>query len=211
MADNYLEKKMEQHASLIKTTAGKTKSNLMSLLEKNRSTRDYDNSFTVRTDQLQRIVAVNTRVASARNAQPLRFRIVTHDEAHNVLPYIKMGAALTQTKLPQEGKEPNAFIVVCSIKEARTSTYIDLGISAQSMLLQATEIGLNGVCIMSLDKEKITKELSLPYETLLIVAIGKSAEKIQIVDISAEEGHDYYRRDNIHYVPKLTLDELIID
>ena len=73
MADNYLEKRMEQHRAVAGTAAQKPKHTLYSLIEKNRSTRLFDTSFVVREDQLRRIVAVNSRVASARNRQSLRF------------------------------------------------------------------------------------------------------------------------------------------
>lgn len=210
MADNYLEKKMEQHRAASGAIVSKAKNFLAVLLEKNRSTRGYDNSFIVRSDQLRRIVAVNTKIASARNRQVLRFRMVTGDEAHEVLPFISMGSGLKELSLPLQGEEPNAFIIVCSETEPRTSTFIDLGISVQSMLLQATEIGLNGLCILSFDKERIKETLGLPYEPLMVVAIGKSAERHRLVEISAGESHEYYREDGVHCVPKVRLDDLII-
>lgn len=212
MADNYLEKRMEQFRSKAGMSSTKGyKGSLSALLLKNRSTRGFDNSFKVRKDQLVRIVSVNSKVASARNRQVLRFSLVTEERAHLVLPHIAMGSALSDMKLPLPGTEPNAFIVVCSVCESHLSTYIDLGISVQSMLLQAVEIGLNGICLMSFDKDKIKENLSLPYEPLVVVAIGKSAENIQIVDIPKDGDCNYYRKDGIHYVPKLSVDDLIIE
>lgn len=122
-----------------------------------------------------------------------------------------MGSALSEMSLPLPGTEPNAFIIVCSVEPPHASTYIDLGISVQSMLLQAVEIGLNGVCLMSFDKEKIVENLSLPYEPLVVLAIGKSAEKIEVVDIPADGDRSYYRKDGVHYVPKVVVDDLIIE
>jgi nitroreductase len=211
MADNYLEKKMEQHRAATGAQAGKSRNSLVTLLERNRSTRGYDSSFIVRPDQLRRIVAVNTKVASARNRQVLRFRLVAADEAHKVLPYISMGAAIADVRLPLPGTEPNAFIVVCSAIPPRTSTYIDLGISVQSMLLQAVEIGLNGLCILSFDKQGITDALGLGLEPLMVLAIGKSVEKVRLVDIKEGDDHSYYRENGVHCVPKVALDELIVD
>ena len=210
MADNYLEKRMEQHREAIKSPVAKSKNTLISLLEKNRSTRLYDTSFAVREDQLRRIVAVNSRVASARNRQTLRFRLVMGDEAKSMLPLIKMGSAFKDVQLPQVGYEPNAFIVVCSTIEPRQSTYVDLGISVQSMLLQAVDIGLNGVCIMSFDKQQVTELLALPFEPLVVLAIGRSAERVKIVDIKDGDNCDYYREDGVHCVPKIVPDDLII-
>ena len=86
MADNFLEKRMEKYRSHSTASSSVKKDGLASLLLKNRSTRGYDASYLVRTDQLRRIVAVNSKVASARNRQPLRFRLVTSDEACKVLP-----------------------------------------------------------------------------------------------------------------------------
>ena len=212
MADNYLEKRMEQFRSNAGMSSTKgNKGSLSALLLKNRSTRGFDNSFKVRKDQLVRIVSVNSKVASARNRQVLRFSLVTEERAHLVLPHIAMGSALSDMKLPLPGTEPNAFIVVCSVCEPHLSTYIDLGISVQSMLLQAVEIGLNGICLMSFDKDKIKENLSLPYEPLVVVAIGKSAENIRIVEMREGDGCSYYRKDGIHYVPKLSVDDLIIE
>lgn len=211
MADNYLEKKMELLHSQSQVVKSAQKGGLSVLLEKNRSTRGYDQSFIVRKDQLRRIVAVNTKVASARNRQLLRFRIVAKDEAYKVLPHIRMGSALSEMNLPLPGTEPNAFIVVCSVEKPNSSTFVDLGISVQSMLLQAVEIGLNGVCLMSFDKNAIVSELSLPNEPIVVLAIGKSKEKHKIVEIRAYEDHTYYRENGVHCVPKVVLDDLLID
>ncbi len=200
---------MEQYRSRQASTM-KPKDGLAGLLAKNRSTRGYDSSYLVREDQLRRIVAVNSKVASARNRQPLRFRLVTSDEAPKVLPHIRMGAGLKEMNLPLPGTEPNAFIVVCSSIEPRPSTYIDLGISVQSMLLQAVEIGLNGLCMMAFDKDAIVSALGLPLEPLAVVAIGKSAERHKLVEIGTDEPHGYYRDNGVHCVPKVRLEELLI-
>ena len=210
MADNYLEKRMEQYRSHSTTSSNVKKDGLATLLLKNRSTRGYDASYIVRADQLRRIVAVNNKLASARNRQVLRFRLVASDEAQKVLPFIRMGAGLKEMQLPVEGTEPNAFIVVCSTIEPRNSTFVDLGISAQSMLLQAVEMGLNGLCMMDFDAAGLVDSLQLPYDPLLVVAIGKSAEKIQLVDINEDDDHSYYRENGIHYVPKVVVEDLII-
>ena len=211
MADNYLEKRMEQYRSNSAVSSTAKKGGLAALLVKNRSTRGYDASYTVRPDQLRRIVAVNTKVPSARNRQPLRFRLVTSDEAHKVLPFIRMGAGLKDLQLPLEGTQPNAFIVVCSTIEPRNSTFVDLGISAQSMLLQAVEMGLNGLCIMDFDADRLTGSLQLPHKPLLVIAIGKSAEKIELVDINSGDDHSYYRDGGVHYVPKVVVEDLVIE
>ena len=211
MADNYLEKRMEQYRSSQAAFSSAKKEGLASLLIKNRSTRGYDASYIVRADQLRRIVGVNNKLASARNRQPLRFRLVASDEAQKVLPFIRMGAGLKELRLPLAGTEPNAFIVVCSTIETRNSTYVDLGISAQSMLLQAVEMGLNGLCIMDFDADRLVGSLQLPYKPLLVIAIGKSGEKARLIDINEGDDHSYYRENGVHCVPKVVVEDLIIE
>ena len=212
MADDYLGRKMEEYRA--RTTSGKADSRppatLSRLLLKNRSHRGYDARFIVREDQLRRIIEVNTKIPSARNQQVLRFRPVLADEAAKVLPYIRLGGALPELHLPLTGTEPNAFVVICSTVEESRNVDIDLGISVQSMLLQAAEIGLNGICIGAFDKERIKQELGLEIDPLLILAIGKGIEKIELAEIGAEQNHNYYRKDGTHYVPKVRLEELII-
>jgi hypothetical protein len=78
------------------------------------------------------------------------------------------------------------------------------------MLLKAVEIGLNGICIAAFNREAVREALSLPYEPILIVAIGKGAEKIELAPISADGGRDYYRKNGVHYVPKVIEEDLII-
>ena len=209
MADNYLGKKMEDHmrASVSKRTATRS---LMRLLEKNRSHRSFDSTFKVREDQLRRIIEVATKTPSARNQQVLRFRPVLEDEAHKVLPHIRLGGALPELHLPEKGSEPNAFIVICSTFPEDRYVSVDMGIAAQSMLLQAVEIGLNGICIGAFDRAAVQRELSLDLEPLLVLAIGRGTDNIHLVEINENENHSYYRRDGVHYVPKVSLEELIL-
>ena len=210
MADNYLEKKMEEYRSRSAAPKRPSTASLNRLLLLNRSHRGYDQHRVVTLDELRRIVSVNTRIPSARNQQCLRFRMVTADEAHKVLPHIKLGSALPDLHLPLEGTEPQAFIVICTTIEENKWVDIDLGISAQSMLLKATEMGLNGICIGAFNAQAITEAFALPYPPLLILAIGKGAERIQLTEIAENDSHTYYRQEGVHYVPKVKLDDLVI-
>ena len=184
---------------------------LSRLLLKNRSHRGYDPRFIVREDQLRRIIGVNTRIPSARNQQVLRFRPVLADEAPGVLAEIRLGGALPELHLPLPGTGPNAFIIVCSTVPETRYVSIDLGISAQSMLLRATEMGLNGICIGAFDRQAIREAFRLPWEPVLLLAVGRGAERIELVPAEAGESLNYYRRDGVHYVPKIRLEELLID
>ena len=208
MADNYLEKRMEDY--LNQAPRAKKVATLNKLLRRNRSYRGYDTSFEVRADQLRRIIETATLCPSARNQQVLRFRPVLKDESDKVLKYIRLGGALPELHLPFPGTEPRAFVVICSTVEESKYVDIDLGIVAQTMLLQATELGLGGICIGAFDHAEIREALGLPYEPVLVIAFGRPAEHIELVECGEGDSLTYYRNEGVHYVPKIRVDELII-
>ena len=213
MADNYLENRYDElfGSGRKKTVVKHVGQSIDTLLKKNRSYRGYDKKTLVTQEQLRKIVAVNPLLPSGRNQQALRFKLVTHDTgAEKVLANIKLGGALPELHLPFEGTEPEAFIIICSTVPENKILDIDLGISAQSMLLKAVEMGLNGIMIGAYNKENIKKEFDLPYEPVLIVAIGKGVETIRLVEINEDESHKYYRKDGIHFVPKVKLEQLFL-
>jgi nitroreductase len=210
MADNYLGRKMEEYEAQKCASVRTRRVSLASLVAKNRSTRGFDTSFKVRKDQLRSLVEVARLVPSARNQQVLRYRLVTEDEAHLVLPHIRLGGALPELNLPLPGTEPNAFVVICSEKEGRYVD-MDMGIVAQTMLLRAVEMGLNGVIIAAFDRDKIANALNLSLAPQLLLAVGRSAEQVEITDISLGENVNYYREKGVHFVPKLRIEDLIIE
>ena len=210
MADNYLEKKMEEYRLRPAAGQARPQATLSRLLLKNRSHRGYDTGFIVREDQLRRIIEVNACIPSARNQQALRFRPVLADEAAKVTPLVRLGGALPELRLPLPGTEPNAYIIVCSTVAEDRYIDIDLGISAQSMLLRAVELGLNGICIGAFDRAKIAETFGLQWEPVLILAIGKGIERIELEEIGADGDRNYYRENGGHRVPKIRAEELII-
>lgn len=212
MADNFLESKFDAlHSAKKHTVIRQVGQSLDTLLLKNRSCRGYDKNCQVSLNTLKMIVGVNNKIPSARNQQVLRFKLATHNNgAEHVLQNIKLGGALPELNLPLENTEPEAFIVVCSTVEENKMVDIDMGISVQSMLLKAVELGYNGIIIGAFNKSAVKSALQLPYEPLLIVAIGKGAESIRLTDIHENEDHKYYRKGGTHFVPKVMVEELII-
>ena len=68
--------------------------------------------------------------------------------------------------------------------------------------------------IGSIQKEQLRAVLNIPeqYEILLVLALGKPAEQVVLEDVGSNGSIKYYRDANdIHHVPKRTLDEIILD
>jgi hypothetical protein len=135
---------------------------------------------------------------------------VLGEEADVVLSHIRLGGALPELHLPFPGTEPRAFIIICSTVEEAKYVDIDLGIVAQSMLLAATEMGLGGICIGAFDHAEVKEALALKYDPLLVIAIGRPAERIELVEVNKGDNLTYYRKDGVHYVPKIRVDDLIL-
>ena len=209
MADNYLEKK-EEALREKRPVIRRNHPSLESLLRRNRSFRGYDPSRKVTVDELRKLVEVTTLVPSGMNRQALRYRLVTEEESDKVLPLIKLGGALPELHLPFPGTEPRAFLLVCSTVPENPIIDIDLGIAAQSLLLKAVEMGLNGIIIRNFNPEKLQEAFSLPMKPLAVIAIGKGAENIFLKPVDAGESLQYYRKDGVHFVPKLKADDLIL-
>ncbi|MBP5337138.1 MAG: nitroreductase family protein [Bacteroidales bacterium] len=212
MADNYLEKRYEE---VFGKDAGRKRApqrpSLDTLLLHNRSYRGFDKEYVVHRRQLDAMIAVNTKVASSVNLQRLRFRpVVKGPEADAVNKYIRMGRGLPHLQLPFPGREPEAFIIVCSTVAENPGIDIDLGISVQSMLLKAVEMGLGGLIIRNFDREPVREALALPYEPICVIAFGKPAEQIELVPVHEGDNLAYYRRDGVHYVPKLSAEDLTL-
>jgi nitroreductase len=107
--------------------------------------------------------------------------------------------------------EPGAFIVVCSAVPEDKVVDIDLGIAAQSILLKAVESGLGGIFILNFNREALRDALQLPSLPLAVIAIGKPAESVYLMPVSTPgQSLSYYRKEGVHYVPKLQVDMLII-
>lgn len=208
MADNYLEKRMAELAERRPKVVHPHPS-LDSLLKRNRSYRGYDLSRVVTEEELLKLLEVVPWVASGMNAQPLRFRLVSGSQAAAVHPLVKLGAALPSERLPHPGEEPSAYIVVCSASSGRVVD-IDLGIAAQSILLRAVEMGLGGIFILNFRADELRAALDLPLEPIAVLGIGKPLERIFLVDAKPGDSLDYYRKDGVHFVPKLGVEDLVI-
>lgn len=205
MADNYIESRMEElNSASVRKVANRP--SLEGLMLFNRSTRRYDTSYSVHELQLRAIVSVNSRIASTRNQQVLRFHLVLKDRAALVMPHVRMGGSV-----PEAGFEPDAFIIICTSNPDARHYEFDEGIAAQSMLLKAAEMKLNGLIIKSFDADKVKEALGMELRPTTVIAVGRSAEKIVLEQVGADaENLRYHIENGIRTVPKIRWEDLIV-
>ncbi|MGD9995191.1 MAG: nitroreductase family protein [Salinivirgaceae bacterium] len=189
-------------------------SKLRHLVEKNRSYRRFNQTKNITRDQLIELVDLARLSASARNQQALKFYL-SNTEAQNqqLFECLAWAGYLKDWSGPIEGERPAAYIVICNDTTISKNHFCDEGIASQSILLGAVEMGLGGCMIAAINKPKLTIALNLPeeLEILLVLALGEPVEQVVIDEI--KQGDYKYWRDTeqVHHVPKRSLEELIIN
>ena len=153
------------------------------LIIKNRSYRRFHQEVIIEYDTLRELVDLARLSASAGNLQPLRY-VLSCEPKKNALifPCLAWAMYLKDWPGPAEGERPSAYIIILEDKQIEHPLRCDHGIAVQSILLGATEKGLGGCIIGAINKPKLRQVLNIPerYELLLVLAIGKPKETVEI-------------------------------
>lgn len=184
------------------------------LIKKNRCRRRFYQAEHISIETLKGLVNLARLSASAGNLQPLKY-IISNEPQWNekIFSCLKWAAYLTQWHGPSEGERPSAYIIIAGDREISKSIFCDHGIAAQSILLGATELGLGGCILSSINKDQLHLALNIPqrYELLLTIALGKPKEKVVIEDLKEGGSIKYWRdKEGIHHLPKRRLEDIIL-
>ena len=186
------------------------------LLARNRSYRRFDACRPIDRRTLVELVELTRLCPSAANRQPLKFAVIAGEQnCGRLFPYLNWAAALTDWPGPVEEERPTGYIVVLHDTLVCKDPGVDPGITAQSILLGAVERGFGGCMLGSIERVGLREEFAIPdsYEISLVIALGAPIEEVRIENLDSAGGSvDYWRdEDGVHYVPKRTLDELMIE
>jgi nitroreductase len=184
------------------------------LVRRNRSYRRFQENRSIDKETLQELINLARLSPSSANLQPLKYIISNTPEKNSlVFPCLAWAGYLKDWPGPQEGERPSAYIIILGDTEITKNFGCDHGIAAQSILLGATERGLNGCIIGSVQKEKLRDLLKIPerYEILLVIVLGVRKETVLIEEVRT--GDIKYWRDEkgVHHVPKRPLTEIILE
>lgn len=190
----------------------------LDLVKQARSHRGFRQDRPVTRQELEHLVECARYTPSTRNDQVLKYYLANDPETvAKILPLSKWAGALADLHLPRKGAEPAAFIVICldsTLADSPAPYQRDVGIVAQTMLLAAADMGLNGCMIGSFAAGQLRETLGLP-ETVkpqLLLALGAGTDRIVLTDVGEDGKTTYYRDENdIHYVPKRTLEQMILN
>ncbi|NMB36918.1 MAG: nitroreductase [Bacteroidales bacterium] len=186
----------------------------LDLVKKSRSYRRFRQEMPVEKTHLLKMVEAVRFSPSARNVQPLKYALYsTPEQCEAIFPTLAWAGYLTDWDGPCEGERPSAYIVQLHDTTISDRYSCDHGITAQSMLLQAVELGYGGCIIGAVKREELSNILQLPdhLKIINVIALGVPKEKV-VVDDMQEGDYKYWREaDGTHHVPKRTLDELIFN
>ncbi len=190
----------------------------LDLVKQARSHRGFRQDRKVTRQELEHLVECARFTPAARNNQVLKYYLAEKPETVAAIqPLTKWAGALAELHLPRKGAEPVAYIVICldgSLAENPAPYQRDVGIVAQTMLLAAAEMGLNGCMIGSFAAGELREKLGLPeaIKPQLLLALGEGTDRIVMTDVGEDGSTTYYRdAEDIHYVPKRTLEQLILN
>lgn len=185
------------------------------LIVKNRSYRRFLEDHTIDMETLRGLIDLARLSASAANKQPLKY-ILSCDSKKNsaIFPHLGWAAYMKDWPGPDKGERPSAYVIILLDTGVSKSPWCDHGIAAQSILLGAAEKGLGGCMIASIQRNQLREALDIPkkYEILLVIALGRPREEVRIENLDEEGEIEYWRDENdIHHVPKRSLDEIILE
>lgn len=180
---------------------------------KTRSYRRFDEACIIDYKVLEQLVDLARLSASSSNRQPLKYMIISSvEDCQKVFPTVAWAGYLKDWNGPGPGERPTGYVIILGDKSITETFGVDPGIAAQTIMLGATEAGLGGCMIASIQREQLRKafRISEKYDILLILALGKPAENV-IIDKIKDDDVKYWRDEHgNHHVPKRSLDELII-
>ena len=184
------------------------------LVIRNRSCRRFDEDFVIERQTLVELIDLARLSPSAGNLQPLKYILsCTPEKNALIFRHLAWAGYLKDWPGPREGERPSAYVVVLRDTEIGDACGCDHGIAAQSILLGAVEQGLAGCMIGSIDRKALGAALQVAdrYEILLVVALGKPRETVEIEELGPQGNIKYWRDETgVHHVPKRPLRELII-
>ena len=179
------------------------------LIIKSRSFRRWRQDEAIDTDTLEEFVDLARLSCSAANRMALKY-VISNDSETNALIY----ASCRLDNTPVAGERPAAYIVILEDQNIRMALPCDYGITAQTIMLAATEKGLGGVMIGACDFPSLAADLGLPSHLppILVLALGTTIEE-QIIETVGEDGNtqQWWETPDIRHVPKRPMDDVLVD
>jgi len=187
---------------------------LKDLVLRNRSYRRFNRAKRILPATLRELVDLARLTPSGRNVQPLKYLLVTSEDAcARLYPQLSWAGYLKDWEGPVEDERPTAYVIMLGDTALAPNFGIDPGIAAQTLLLGAVELGLGGCIFGTIKRDDIRSLFDIPaqFEVLYVIALGEPVEKVMIEEVKADGDIKYWRdADQGHHVPKRALADVIV-
>lgn len=185
------------------------------LVLKNRSYRRFYQDEPISLKTLENLASLARIVPSSANSQAIKLMLIhSSDEKAKVFQTLGWAGMLADWDGPVEGERPSAYMILLGDLTLGKNKQMDVAIIAQTILLGAVTKGYGGCMLGNINRTQLSKCFDIDLERYsidLVIALGKPKEEIILEEITPFHGNQYYRdEDDIHHVPKRSLDELII-
>jgi len=181
------------------------------LIRETRSFRSFE-KVKISEKELEEVIEIARYSGSTKNAQCIRYILISNEEVcSQIFPHIKWAGFINWNPVKEES--PVAYILMLNEKKLGISNplfYFDMGIASQNIMLKLRDMKYGGCLLGAYNKPAIKEllEVSDDYDLGVLIAIGKPKEAVEVIDTTSDTR--YFRSNDIHYVPKLRKEDLII-
>ncbi|MBR0113300.1 MAG: nitroreductase family protein [Clostridia bacterium] len=188
---------------------------LKDILLKTRSYRRFYQDVKIPESELRELVDLTRYTPSTGNTQPLKYMIITgEEECEKVFSTLGWAGLLKDWDGPVQGERPSAYIIILCDNTIGRKMDRDDGICAQTIMIGAVEKGYGGCMLGNINRPLFAEYFGIDtekYSIDLCLALGKPKEKVVLTEVGENKSTAYYRDDEgTHYVPKRSLEEIII-
>jgi len=184
------------------------------LAEAARTCRRFHEEQPLGMTDLEWLVDCARLAPSAKNGQELRFTLVENGETcQKLFALTRWAGALKDWGGPHPGERPTGFVAILMPENGKELACFDVGIAAQTIQLAASSRGWGCCMIQAFDHQAAPALLHVPdgMKIALVLGLGVAKEKRVVAAMSEAVATPYWRdADGVHYVPKRSLEELII-
>ena len=184
------------------------------LVLRNRSYRRFNHAKRILPATLRELVDLARLTPSGRNVQPLKYLLVTSEDAcAKLYPQLSWAGYLKDWEGPVEDERPTAYVIMLGDTALAPNFGIDPGIAAQTLLLGAVELGLGGCIFGTIKRDEIRTlfDIAVQFEVLNVIALGEPVEKVVVDEVKPDGDIKYWRdADQGHHVPKRALADVIV-
>lgn len=185
---------------------------LLNLMKETRSHRSFY-QVEISREELELMVEGARMGASTKNSQELRFAIINEKSLREkIFSNTKWAGMLSWNPVSEEA--PTAYILICSKRNIIIPEMflgMDVGIGAENISLIAKSMGYGSCMIGAYNKKEVEEiiELGGEYRSHLLIGLGKPRDTVTIVD-SRDGNTSYYREGDFHFVPKISLKDIML-